>query len=118
MSDQFSINKVGTVPAQDFNYQAAQVAQQNANIAATVKNVEQPDKKSETKKDKSEEESKQEQKAIQQSLKNVEMDFNVDRETNEITLTIRDRETKEILRTIPERAWGDLSVAELFKITA
>lgn len=119
MSDQFSINKVGTVPGQEYNYQAAQAAQQNASLATTIKNVEQPDKKSETKKDKPEEERKDEQQAIiRQSLKNVEMDFDVDRETNEITLKIRDKETKEILRTIPERAWGDLSVAELFKVTA
>jgi len=117
MSDQFSINRVGTVPGQEFNYQAAQ-AQQNATLAANIKTVEQPDKKSEAKKDKPEEERKEEQKALRQIINNVEMDFDVDRETNEITLKILDKETKEIIRTIPERAWGDLSVAELFKITA
>lgn len=120
MSDQFSVNRVGTVPGQEFNYQAAQAAQQNAAMATTIKNVEQPDKKSETNKDKPEEERNEEQQqaAIHSIIKNVEMDFDVNPETNEITLTILDKETKEILRTIPERDWSDLSVAELFRVTA
>lgn len=119
MSDQFSINRVGTVPGQEYNYQAAQAAQQNAAMATTIKNVEQPDKKSEANKDKPEEERHVDQQAaFRKIIKNVEMDFDVDPETNEITLTILDKETKEILRTIPERDWNELSVAELFRVTA
>jgi uncharacterized FlaG/YvyC family protein len=119
MSDQFSINRVGTVPGQEYNYQAAQAAQQNAAMATTIKNVEQPDKKSETQKDKSEEERNQEQQATFRNVfRNVEMDFNVDQDTNEITLNILDKDTREIIRTIPERAWKDVSVAELFRVTA
>lgn len=117
MSEQFTINKIGTVPTnQEINSYQAMQAQQNAAIAATIKNVEQPDKKSEAK-EKSDEGRKQEKQAFQR-LNSVEMQFEVNRETNEITLKIMDKETKEILRTIPERNWSDLSVAELFKVTA
>jgi len=93
------------------------VAQQSAAVAATVKNVEQSDKKSEAK-SKSDEQRKQEQQQEMRKINTVEMQFEVDSETNEVTLNILDKETKEILRTIPERSWGDLSVAELFKVTA
>jgi uncharacterized FlaG/YvyC family protein len=116
MSDQFNIGKVGSTPGQDYNYQAVVQLQQNAVAAPAVKNVEQPDKKSESK-TKSDEQRKQEQQALR-NINNVEMQFDVNSDTNEITLTIMDKETKEIIRTIPERSWGDLSVAELFKVTA
>jgi len=116
MSDQFSVNRIGTAQNnQEISYQAIQ-AQQNATIAANVKTVEQPEKKSETK-EKSDEGRKQEHQALKQ-LNTVDMQFEVNRDTNEITLNIVDRETKEIIRTIPERSWSDLSVAELFKVTA
>ncbi len=118
MTDQISVNRIGTVtnPQQEINLQMLQ-AQQNAAMAASaIKNVEQPDKKAETR-EQNDEGRKQEQKAFRQ-LSAVEMQFEINRETNEITLKIMDKETKEIIRTIPERAWSDLSVAELFKITA
>lgn len=118
MTDQMSVGRIGGVtnPQQEINLQALQMQQNAAVTAATIKNVEQPDKKAETK-EQTEEGRKQEQKAYRQ-LSAVEMQFEINRETNEITLKIMDKETKEIIRTIPERAWSDLSVAELFKITA
>ncbi|GEM_PF-3236876 len=118
MTDQMNVNRIGGVtnPQQEINFQVLQAQQNAAAAAATIKNVEQPDKKAEAK-EQSEEGRKQEQKAFKQ-LNAVEMQFEIDRETNEITLKIMDKETKEIIRTIPERAWSDLSVAELFKITA
>jgi len=118
MTDQLSVNRVGAVSnsQQEINLQALQAQQSATAMTAVIKNVEQPEKKAETK-EQSEEGRKQEQKTYQ-AFNEVEMQFEVNRETNEITLKIMDKETKEIIRTIPERAWSDLSVAELFKITA
>ncbi len=117
MSDQYAVNKIGTENQQDYNYQILQAQQSAATAATNIKNVEQSEKKSETQKDKSEEERNKEKEAMR-ALRDVEMNFDVDQDTNEVTLTIVDKETQKIIRTIPERTWGELSVAELFKITA
>jgi len=117
MSDQLSINRITpNTPSQEYNYQAAQAHQQNTLVQTAVKNVEQSDKKPETK-EKSGEQSKQDRQ-IKLPFRSVEMQFEVNEDTSQVTLKILDKETKQIIRTIPESAWQELSVAELFKISA
>jgi uncharacterized FlaG/YvyC family protein len=117
MSDQFSVSRVATNNAnQEYNYHATHQAQQQQNTItqSAVKNVEQPEKKSQTK-DQNEEERKQEN-AMRTPFRSIEMQFDVNQDTNQVTLTMLDKETKEVIRTIPETEWDKLSVSELFKI--
>lgn len=117
MADQLSINRISpSAPSQEYNYQAVQTHQQNTLVQTAVKNVEQSDKKPETK-EKSSEESKQDRN-VNFPFKSVEMQFEVNEDTSQITLKILDKETKQIIRAIPESAWQELSVAELFRVSA
>jgi uncharacterized FlaG/YvyC family protein len=119
MSDQFTVSRVATNNAnQEYNYHAASQTQQQQNTVtqSAVKSVEQSEKKSQTK-DQTEEERNQEN-AVRLPFKSIEMQFDVNQDTNQVTLTMLDKETKEVIRTIPETEWDKLSVSELFKIGA
>jgi uncharacterized FlaG/YvyC family protein len=114
MSDEFVVKRVGP-PAPDYNFQAIQAQQQNQAVIESVKastTVKETEKQSESKPE--DERSKDNTKF---NINLVDLQFEVNNDTGDVTVKIVDRETKEILRTIPQRDFRDLSVAELFSFS-